>query len=384
MQWLFSVERSAEGIMGKSKRNRREKENTEGATAHKRKVFQRAFVRLGLCLAMMMALSPVWGASNTDAASKGKKPAKGSPAELVNYTETIPGLQGEKLTFEMIAVPGGTFTMGSPDSEKGRKKDEGPQHEVTVGTFWVGKMEVTWDQYEAFMDAVPQTPKGDPGVPYEVDAITGPTLPYGDPYRGFDAGSNPAIGMGWYGGMVYCKWLSKVTGKLYRLPTEAEWEYACRAGSKDAFCFGDDESKLDEYAWHKGNSDDQTHPVGKKKPNAWGICDMHGNVSEWCLDWYGADYYGSVASGKSPKNPKNGPDTGKNHVMRGGAYRSNAGQVRCARRDRSSDWWLRNDPQEPKSKWWLVPTDFLGFRVVRPLDGEKPKMPEIPEGRQGL
>jgi formylglycine-generating enzyme required for sulfatase activity len=300
------------------------------------------------------------------------------PADFKNYTETLTTLDGAKITFEMIAVPGGTFTMGSPTSEKGRKADEGPPRKVTVGPFWISKTEVTWDEYDTFMESVPQTPKGDPGEPYEADAITGPTLPYGDQYRGFSSGKKPAIGIGWYGGMVYCKWLSKETGKLYRLPTEAEWEYACRAGTTGKYSFGDDDSKLGDYAWYTKNAKNMTHDVGTKKPNPWGIHDMHGNVAEWCLDWYGAKY--PAGDEKDPK----GAAEGKNHATRGGSWKSTPSQTRAARRDSSKDWWLVPDPQEPKSKWWLVPTNFLGFRVIRPLEGEKPTMPDIEEGRQGL
>ena len=219
------------------------------------------------------------------------KPATTLPADFVNYTESIPGTD---LTFEMIAVPGGTFLMGSPASETGRKDDEGPQHEVTVSPFWISKTEVMWDQYDAFRNACPGVPKGTPEWEEpdleDVDGISGPTPPYGDPYRGFGGGNRPAIGVSWHATMTHCLWLSKVTGKFHRLPTEAEWEYACRAGSKGTFCFGDDVSALGEYAWYKKNSEHQTHPVGTKKPNAWSVQDMHGNVSEWCLDWYQPDY----------------------------------------------------------------------------------------------
>jgi len=280
----------------------------------------------------------------------------------------------------MVAVPGGTFVMGSPASEAGRKKDEGPQHKVTVSAFWIGKVEVTWDEYEAFMEACPGLPKGTPETEEDIDGISGPTPPYGDPYRGFSGGSRPVIGIGWHAAMTYCLWLSKETGKLYRLPTEAEWEYACRAGSEEMFCFGNDDSKLEEYAWYKGKSRHETHPTGSKKPNARGICDMHGNVAEWCLDLYQANYYGSLPPDKWPTDPR-GPEKGKNHVIRGGHFSSPSSGVRSASRERSKDWWLNLDPQEPKSKWWHVPTNFLGFRIVRPVKEEKPP---VRESRRGL
>ncbi len=315
---------------------------------------------------------------------KATTPAESPPPDFANYTQPIPGV---KLTFDMIAVPGGTFVMGSPGSESGRKDDEGPAHEVTVGPFWIGKTEVTWDEYEFFREACPGVPKGTPEEDEpkleDVDGISGPTPPYGDPYRGFGGGKKPVIGVSWHAVMTYCMWLSKVTGKMYRLPTEAEWEYACRAGSKAAFCFGDDPANLDEYAWFKGNSKHETHNVGTKKPNVWGIHDMHGNVSEWCLDWYQADYYASVTSGKWPPDPR-GPQKGTNHAIRGGLLgcEGDAARLRCASRDLSQNWWLDLDPMYPKSKWWHCGSaTYVGFRVVRPL---KPEKPTVRESHRGL
>ena len=306
-----------------------------------------------------------------------EKPAEPLPADFVNYTERVEGRDGTVVTFEMIAVPGGTFFMGSPESETGRKKEEGPQQQVTVGPFWISKTEVTWDEYEAF--GYPYRPKASPWMEKYVDGVTCPTDPWGDPYRDFGRDGKPVIGVSWYAGVVYCRWLSRRTGKMYRLPTEAEWEYASRAGAKGPYSFGDDASKLGEYAWYTDNAENSTHKVATKKPNAWGIYDMHGNVAEWCLDWYDSKYYSSLPSGKSLKDPQ-GPDSGKNHVMRGGSWKSPADRVRSARRDHSSSWWLGMDPQAPKSHWWFVPADFLGFRIIRPLHGEEPLFPSMVNG----
>jgi len=405
MRRVFRIAQSAGTTLRKRDDGGRKKRDVEG-----RKATPAGFVAAAVSMAVLLALAFVCGCGKTDdqeaPSSKAEKPAGGLPEELVNhmetapgpgvtvvasaekpaevlpadfvnYTESIEGLDGTVVPFEMIAVPGDTFTMGSPDSEKGRKKDEGPQHEVTVGPFWIGKVEVTWDEYEAF--AYPYRPKGAPWMEKYVDGVTRPTMPWGDSYRNFGRDGKPVIGMSWYGAMVYCRWLSRRTGKMYRLPTEAEWEYACRAGAEGTYCFGDDASKLGEYAWHTDNAENSTHDVATKKPNAWGIYDMHGNVSEWCLDWYGSTHFGSVPSGKWPKDPQ-GPESGKNHVIRGGSWKSNADQVRSARRNRSSDWWLKLDPQEPKSHWWLVPTDNIGFRVVRPLHGEEPPFPAMSNG----
>jgi formylglycine-generating enzyme len=305
------------------------------------------------------------------------KAASANPIALESYTETVPGTD---LSFEMIAVPGGTFLMGSPQSEAGRKGDEGPQHAVTLSPFWIGKVEVTWDAFDIFREACPGLPKGTPEEEEDIDGITGPTPPYGDPYRGFGGGERPVVGISWHAAMTYCLWLSETTGKLYRLPTEAEWEYACRAGSQGMFSFGDDPSQLEEYAWYAGKSDHETHRVGQKKPNAWGIHDMHGNVAEWCLDWYQADYYAAFPPDAWPPDPR-GPEKGTNHLFRGGHFDTPPAKLRSAARDRSLDWWLSPDPQEPKSKWWHVPNNFLGFRVVRPLREEKPP---VRESRRGL
>ena len=194
-----------------------------------------------------------------------------------------------EVSFDMLPIPGGTFLMGSPASEKGRSADEGPQHPVEVKPFWMGKCEVPWDEYDLFWLKRPGGPPPRPDTPRSpelTDALTSPTPPYVDPTFGHGKHNNPALCISWHAAMEYCRWLSKKTGKIYRLPTEAEWEWACRAGTTTAFSFGDDPAKLGEYAWFESNSDEQPHKVGKKKPNPWGLYDMHGNVAEWCLDHY--------------------------------------------------------------------------------------------------
>ena len=329
---------------------------------------------LGITLSLAISCSNIPSATSSEGAVDNPAP---DPQPLESYVEKIPKTD---LSFEMIAVPGGAFAMGSPPSETGRKDDEGLQHEVTLSPFWIGKVEVTWDAYDAFREACPGLPKGTPEEEDDVDGITGPTPAYGDPYRGFGGGDRPVVGISWHAAMTYCVWLSKVTGKSYRLPTEAEWEYACRAGSEGAFCFGDDVPKLEEFAWYAGKSNHETHPVGQKKPNTWGIHDMHGNAAEWCLDWYQADSYGAFPVDKWPLDPR-GPEKGANHAIRGGHFETPASKLRSASRDHSYDWWLNADPQEPKSKWWHVPTNFLGFRVVRPLREEKPP---VRDSRRGL
>ena len=167
------------------------------------------------------------------------------------YTEKIPATD---VKFDMVPIPGGEFTMGSPDSEKGRKNDEGPQVQVKINPFWMGKCEVTWDEYELWglgLDLQRRKVKNE--QPTEVDkladAVARPTKPYSDMTFGMGKEGYPAICMTQLAAKMYCKWLTAKTGHYYRLPTEAEWEYACRAGTNSAYSFGDDPAKLDEYAW---------------------------------------------------------------------------------------------------------------------------------------
>ena len=405
-----------------------------------------------------------------------------SQSAMQSYTETIPDTE---VKFDMVPVPGGSFTMGSPASEPGRNADEGPQHKVTVSPFWMEKCEVTWNEFELFM--YPSEKKE--GLP--VDAVTHPTKPYVEMSFGMGKDGFPAISMTQHAANTYCKWLSAKTGHFYRLPTEAEWEYACRAGTTTAYSFGDDVSKLGEYAWYTNNSDcsttvlpediqkldtltpklsqppvtdavstylhgklspdtakllavykggadahtaqvlaedldrimhngafydaerfkgitltsdiksqldqkldpmdlvrlnrallaaaypdeitmppndarNQYHKTGLKKPNPWGLYDMHGNVSEWTLDQYApGDYATFPASGATDpwvKATKPYP-----HSVRGGSWNDPAEMLRSAARQHSERGWKIQDPQVPKSIWYLTDAQFLGFRIVRPL-----------------
>ena len=236
--------------------------------------------------------------SNLQSAEKTAK-AKGK-AEMKAYKEKIPGTS---VSFEMVPIPGGKFKMGSPKSEEDRSDDEGPQVEVNIEPFWMGKYEVTWDEYDVWsfnLDIQRRKLIGKKATPLDekADAVSRPTKPYTD--MTFDMGHDeyPAICMTQLAAKMYCRWLSEKTGHFYRLPTEAEWEYACRAGTTTAYSFGDDPSKLDDYAWHYENADDAYHKVGKKKPNPWGLYDMHGNVSEWVLDQHSEKHYSTLKSDK--------------------------------------------------------------------------------------
>ncbi|MCX7824240.1 MAG: SUMF1/EgtB/PvdO family nonheme iron enzyme [Verrucomicrobiae bacterium] len=291
------------------------------------------------------------------------------PAQMKPYKATIPGTE---IQFEMLPIPGGEFLMGSPDNEPGRKPDEGPQVKVKVDPFWMGKCEVTWDEYELFMlpdeEKKLRAAKGDAGDHKEADAIARPSQPYVDMTFGMGREGFPAISMTQHGALQYCKWLSAKTGQFYRLPTEAEWEYACRAGTTTAYSFGNDPAQLGDYAWFKGNSNGAYHKVGQKKPNPWGLHDMHGNVIEWTLDQYLPDFYatlakaGGVADNPFAKSTKRYPQTARN-----GSWQDDPKDHRSAARRGSDPVWQIQDPQLPKSIWYLTDAQFLGFRIVRPL-----------------
>jgi len=283
------------------------------------------------------------------------------------YTQSIPGTK-EKV--EMVFIPGGTFIMGSPKSEQGHFGDEGPQHQVEIDPFWMGKFEITWDLYELFVardidSKRPQQLNGEE-VDIDIDGVSGATQPYTEMSFGMGVEGYPAICMTQLAAAKFCEWLSAMTGNFYRLPTEAEWEYASRAGTKTAYSFGDDPADLDIYAWHEGNSGGAYHQVGQKKPNPWGLYDMHGNVSEWTLDQYVPTLY-KKRKRKTANNPLQKPTKKYPRVVRGGAWSDKAWRLRSATRRPSSKKWKKRDPQIPKSLWWHTDAPFVGFRVVRPI-----------------
>jgi formylglycine-generating enzyme required for sulfatase activity len=286
------------------------------------------------------------------------------PADFKPYSETIPDT---KVSFDMVPIPGGTFTMGSPANEAGRGADEGPQVSVTISPFYMSAHELTWDEYDLFAFRK-RTPLQPGQTPSAADAVTKPTPPYADETWGFGKGKQPALGMTWHAAAEYCRWLSAKTGKLYRLPTEAEWEYAARAGTTTPWTSGADAASLDGVAWFAKNSQGQPHPVGMKKPNAWGLYDMEGNVAEWTLDQYDPRRYASLASQKSLIDPVLVPGVARYpHVVRGGSYDDDPEQLRNAARRFSKPEWSRRDPQQPQSIWWHTDAIFVGFRIVEPV-----------------
>jgi formylglycine-generating enzyme required for sulfatase activity len=328
-----------------------------------KRLFQHS-LRLSVCVAFLatavLCLGQVAAPIKEHLPQIGKRDHK-------NYTEKIPGTE---VSFDMVAIPGGTYLMGSPASEPGRKPDEGPQHPVTVGPFWMGKYEVTWDEYDTYRkeEAVEAPEDNLKRLKADADAITGPTKPYADETFGHGRHNKPALCMTHHAVMEYCRWLSKKTGKTYRLATEAEWEWACRAGTSTAYSFGNDPKKLVDYAWFDDDSDDDTHEVGKKRPNPWGLYDMYGNVAEWCLDHYRADYYKTFPLDRATLSPVLLPTEKRySYVVRGGSWTDSAAKCRSAARLGSTQEWLKRDPQRPQSIWWMTDADFVGFRIVRPV-----------------
>ena len=309
-----------------------------------------------------------------------------APAKLTgfeNFTETVPGTS---VAFSMIAVPGGTFAMGSPKKEPYRNDDEGPVREITLSDFYMSEVEVTWDEFSTFQYETRSEGRIEQGITKArnlnaatVDAISGPTPPYGQPDQGWGYGKNPAITMSYYAADTYCKWLSLKTGKKYRLPTEAEWEYAARGktstpyffeGNPKSFTrdrwwndiFGVDTALINTYAIYRENSNNRTKQGDKVAPNPFGLKNMLGNVMEYCSDWYSETAYADTP--EKVTDPK-GPESGTEHVVRGGSYASDAKDIRVAARDYSrTDEWLKTDPQSPKSLWWLSDCTKIGFRVV--------------------
>ncbi len=243
-----------------------------------------------------LALVLCIGVRSSDSGEPGK-PAKEITVDL-----------GDGVTMKLVLIPAGEFRMGLPDSEKDAVHDQKPQHRVRItGPFYLGVYEVTQEQYERVMGANPSDSKG-------------AELPVGRVTRD-DA-------------QKFCRKLSELAeekepGRAYRLPTEAQWEYACRAGSTKRYCCGDDESLLGDYAWYKKNARGQPHTVGQKKPNAWGLYDMHGNAREWCRDWHEDDYYT-----RSPADDPAGPASGVAGVLRGGDWSGYPESCRSADRFR--------------------------------------------------
>ena len=308
-------------------------------------------------------------------------------SKMLPYTNTIPGTD---VKFVMMPIPGGEFLMGSPDKEAGRQADEGPQHKVKIEPFWMGAFEISWNEYELFVYTNLEqnlSEKFHAGtrsstVYYDAadteiavsDAIPRPPYEsYADMTFGMGKSGFPAIAMTQHAANKYCQWLSAKTGQFYRLPTEAEWEYAARAGTTTAYFFGDDPKGLTDYAWFGKNSDWKYQKIGKKKPNPWGLYDIYGNVVEWTTDQYDAEFYKQL-DGKESVEPRNKPTKPYPMAVRGGCWDDeDPAKCRSAARRGSDRSWMRQEPSPENQIWWFSDAQWIGFRFVRPLRIPQPE-----------
>ncbi|MCB0519842.1 MAG: SUMF1/EgtB/PvdO family nonheme iron enzyme [Lewinellaceae bacterium] len=267
-------------------------------------------------------------------------------------TDTIPG---GKATFQMVLIPGGTFSMGGTGGH--------PQRQVKLDSFWMGMHEVGYDEFIVFYQKEYDTDAtSHPEQRYSADAVTRPTPQYIDYTYGMGKSGFPAVSMTQQAALRYCKWLYEKTGNFYRLPTEAEWEFVCRAGGSPQSAV--DSPQLADVAWYYQNSFEKYHELGRKAPNAWGLYDMLGNAAEWTLDFYDENYLENLGSGVA-ENPWVQPTKRHSRTVRGGSYDSNSTECSCTFRQKSSPRWQARDPQIPKSKWWNPDSPFVGFRIVK-------------------
>ena len=298
---------------------------------------------------------------------------------LENYQVAVP--KAENAHLKLLAVKGGSFKMGPNDS---------PQRTVEVAPFWMSETEITWKFYNPFWSNDPKfkNPRNKDGTldtdndRYSsnqsdlskvalVDAVSQPTPQYHDMFVGgrFAQGDEfPAMDMTNHAAAKFCEWLSAQTGHFYRLPTSAEWEYACRAGTDTVYSFGDDSAELGDYAWYIDNSEKDGittyNPVAQKKPNPWGFYDMYGNVAEWTID--SAIPLEAEASTGPLSNPWVYPTRRYPRVFRGGSFDGFAEDLTSASSSFSDKGLKFQDPQTPKSVWYLTDGQHVGFRIVRP------------------
>ncbi len=255
--------------------------------------------------------------------------------EPERFAETI---KGTTVSIEMIAVPAGMLEVDDPAEPSGKRQ-------VKIAPFWMSETEVTWDAFDAFVYSLDAP---DPDRQKDIDAVTRPSKPYVLADRGYGHAGYPAISVSYASAKAFADWLSARSGKRFRVPTEEEWEYACRAGAKTDWSCGADPTCLDAIAWTKENSGKKTHPCGSKAKNAFGIFDLHGNAGEYALK----------ANGKP--------------TVCGGSFKDAAKDCAATSRKTPVPAWNANDPQVPKSPWWLTDGGFVGFRIVCEKEPEHP------------
>ncbi len=261
-------------------------------------------MRIHLVVTVLAVAAAVGGCQPTrttpaERQTKGRQPSRNTPTRKTLTLELPDGL-----TMELVEIPAGTFKMGTLDPYGEGEEDEIPQHDVTLSnSFFMGKTEVTQEQWAAVMGNNPSVFKGE---------------------------GSPVDNMTWEQCQQFCIAASKHTGRAVRLPSEAQWEYACRAGTQTDYSFGNEIEKLDLYAWYGKNAGDRSHEVATKEPNAWGLYDMHGNLWEWCADWYDPNYYTY-----SPSEDPRGAEDGSERVIRGGSMLFQPWPLRSAYRAKS-------------------------------------------------
>ncbi|PQO26985.1 formylglycine-generating enzyme family protein [Blastopirellula marina] len=330
---------------------------------------------------LIAAIWASWAQAEEVVGIQSERPASGpfvkiEQGYMVPYEIAVPN---STVKLRMIPIPGGTVKLGSPESEAGHTAAEAPEVTVTIDPFWMAETETTWGQYYPFMAMYDIFKKFDRegirGVTdtNRVHAVTIPT-PLHEPGFTYKYGENPqlpAVTMTNYAARQYTKWLRGVTGQQIRLPSEAEWEYAAAGGATTAYHFGNEPEKLAEYGWFVDNSEERPHFVKEKKPNSFGLYDMHGNVWEWVLDQYDEEGYQRLA-GKtvSSEQSVNWPTEVESMMLKGGGWDDKAIDCRLASKMESSEEdWKGEDPNNPLSPWWY--TDLIstgvGFRIVRPL-----------------
>jgi len=363
-------------------------DQTKTSTTAVARIVRPNFV-IAILLSALSFSQPAFAQSTETMGVVVQKPTDGQFVEvdgkfMVPYVMTIPGTEVE---IKMLPIAGGTFKMGSADANA--SDDVTPQVEVTVEPFWIGQYELNWEQYQCYMELdaafkkMAKTGLRKVTTEDEVDAVTAPSALY-EPDITYEAGEEPdqpAASMTQFAAKQYTKWLSLISGQFYRLPYEAEWEYACRAGTTTKYYFGDDDEALKDHAWFYEVSDDERHVCGKLKPNPWGLYDMYGNVSEWVLDAYTENGFEAIA-GKplTVEQSFQKPTKVYPRLLRGGSWYSSAKFCNSTARLPTDDkLWKLEDPNYPKSPWWYTGEEGLGagMRLVRPFKTPETKAEKL-------
>ena len=297
-----------------------------------------------------------------------KKTNNGKEEELIAFQDPL--ASGAKI--DMLPVKGGEFTW--------RREEKDDILKVSLSPFWMSKHEITWEAYEPFMlSPIPRQKDGQPldfmraQIKNDIEFIARPTPPYHPMTFGMKRDGHPALSMTQHAANKYCQWVSFQTGHFYRLPTEAEWEFACRSGSNTNSSWGADAQKAVEYAWFGGDASTHYNIPGQKKPNLLGFHDMHGNVLEWTLDQYVPNRREYFTKDKV-HNPWVKATKPYPHVTKGGHWQQSLKEISAAARHQSTPIWKVADPQRPRSLWYHTTTPWLGLRIVRPA-----KIPTVEE-----